>query len=72
MLVFFASVDVLPAPAGGARSTSCCRATLALAVIATGLVNLGIATAYERTYGVLKRLGGSPLGADRAGRGQDR
>jgi ABC-2 type transport system permease protein len=35
---------------------------LALAVIATGLVNLGIATAYERSYGVLKRLGGSPLG----------
>ena len=36
--------------------------TLALAVIAAGLVNLGIATAYERSYGVLKRLGGSPLG----------
>lgn len=35
---------------------------LAIAVIATGLVNLGIATAYERSYGVLKRLGGSPLG----------
>ena len=34
---------------------------LALAVIATRLVNLGIATAYERNYGVLKRLGGSPL-----------
>jgi ABC-2 type transport system permease protein len=36
--------------------------SIALAVIATGLVNLGIATAYERSYGVLKRLGGSPLG----------
>lgn len=36
--------------------------TLALALIASGLVNLGIATAYERGYGVLKRLGGSPLG----------
>jgi ABC-2 type transport system permease protein len=35
--------------------------SLALAVIATSLVNLGIATAYERQYGVLKRLGGSPL-----------
>ena len=34
---------------------------LALAVVASGLVNLGIATAYERHYGVLKRLGGSPL-----------
>ena len=34
---------------------------MALAIIATSLVNLGIATAYERHYGVLKRLGGSPL-----------
>ena len=34
---------------------------LALAVIATSLVNLGIATGYERQYGVLKRLGSSPL-----------
>jgi ABC-2 type transport system permease protein len=37
-------------------------AVLALALVASGLVNLGIATAYERGYGVLKRLGGSPLG----------
>jgi ABC-2 type transport system permease protein len=37
--------------------------TLAVAIVASGLVNLGIATAYERGYGVLKRLGGSPLGA---------
>lgn len=37
--------------------------TLALAIVASGLVNLGIATAYERSYGVLKRLGGSPLGS---------
>jgi len=29
--------------------------------MAAGMVNLGIATAYERYYGVLKRLGGSPL-----------
>ena len=35
---------------------------LALAIVASALVNLGIATAYERHYGVLKRLGGSPLG----------
>jgi ABC-2 type transport system permease protein len=32
-----------------------------MAVMATGMVSLGIATAYERYYGVLKRLGGSPL-----------
>lgn len=35
--------------------------TIALGIIAAGLVNLGIATAYERSYGVLKRLGGAPL-----------
>lgn len=37
---------------------------LALALVASGLVNLGIATGFERGYGVLKRLGGSPLGRD--------
>lgn len=34
---------------------------VALAVVSTSLVNLGISTAFERSYGVLKRLGGSPL-----------
>ena len=29
--------------------------------MSTSLVNLGISTAFERSYGVLKRLGGSPL-----------
>lgn len=37
---------------------------LALALVASGLVNLGVATGFERGYGVLKRLGGSPLGRD--------
>ena len=63
VLLFFGSVDVLPTAAGeGSRIASLLPGTLALAIIATGLVNLGIATAYERSYGVLKRLGGSPLG----------
>lgn len=34
---------------------------LALAIMSTGMVSLGIATGYERFYGVLKRLGASPL-----------
>jgi ABC-2 type transport system permease protein len=34
---------------------------LALAVMSTSMVSLGIATAYERYYGALKRLMGSPL-----------
>jgi ABC-2 type transport system permease protein len=38
---------------------------LALAVMATAMVSLGIATGFERRYGVLKRLGGTPLGRGR-------
>lgn len=34
---------------------------LTVAVMSTAMVSLGIATAFERQYGVLKRLGGSPL-----------
>jgi ABC-2 type transport system permease protein len=34
---------------------------LALAVMAAGMVSLGISTAYERFYRVLKRLGATPL-----------
>ncbi len=60
VFVFFASVGVAPAAPG--RSVDfLLPGSLALAVIATSLVNLGISTAYERGYGVLKRLGGSPL-----------
>ncbi len=60
VLLFFASVSVLPT--GAARPVDfLLPGSLALGVIATSLVNLGIATAYERHYGVLKRLGGSPL-----------
>ncbi|MGZ8515126.1 MAG: ABC transporter permease [Candidatus Limnocylindrales bacterium] len=60
VLLFFASAGVLPTGAGRPVDFLLPGA-LALAVIATSLVNLGIATAYERHYGVLKRLGGSPL-----------
>ena len=60
VLVFFASVDVLPIP-GGRPVDFLLPGSLALAIVATSLVSLGIATAYERGYGVLKRLGGSPL-----------
>ena len=35
---------------------------LALAVMSTAMVGLGIATGFERQYGVLKRLGSTPLG----------
>ncbi|HWW53254.1 MAG TPA: ABC transporter permease, partial [Acidimicrobiales bacterium] len=35
---------------------------LALAVMSTAMVSLGIATGFERQYGVLKRLATTPLG----------
>jgi ABC-2 type transport system permease protein len=60
VLLFFATVQVLPA-AAGRPVDYLLPGSLALAVIATCFVSLGIATAYERSYGVLKRLGGAPL-----------
>lgn len=62
VLLFFASTGVLPSPTGRPVDFLL-PGSIALAIIATSLVNLGIATAYERHYGVLKRLGGSPLTA---------
>ncbi|HEX6508115.1 MAG TPA: ABC transporter permease [Chloroflexota bacterium] len=59
LLAFFASARVLPQ--GGRGVDYLLPGTLALAIISTSLVSLGIATAYERYYGVLKRLGATPL-----------
>lgn len=63
LLVFLATVPIRgdlgegPGSAAGALLGP----VVAIAIAAAGFVNLGIATAYERAYGVLKRLGGSPL-----------
>lgn len=60
ILVFFAKVDTL--------STDYAHpvdflvpGVLALSVMAAAMVSLGIATGFERRYGVLKRLGSTPL-----------
>jgi ABC-2 type transport system permease protein len=60
LLVFFMSVNVAPF-VGQSAIEFLLPGTLALAVMAAGLPNLGIATAYERGDGVLKRLGATPL-----------
>src|SRR5712692_4162287 len=60
LLIFFTSLNIVPA-VGGRAVNFLLPGILALAVMAAGMVNLGIATAYERYYGVLKRLGSSPL-----------
>jgi ABC-2 type transport system permease protein len=62
LLVFFSSLGVLQAPgSNGPPVQYLLPGMIALAVISTGMVSVGIATAYERYYGVLKLLGGSPL-----------
>ncbi|HEV7526758.1 MAG TPA: ABC transporter permease, partial [Acidimicrobiia bacterium] len=60
ILVFFAKVDAV--------STDYAHpvdflvpGVLSLAVMAAAMVSLGIATGFERRYGVLKRLGSTPL-----------
>lgn len=60
ILVFFSKVD----PVQGTSRLSIdflVPGVLALAVMSTAMVSLGIATGFERRYGVLKRLGSTPL-----------
>jgi ABC-2 type transport system permease protein len=59
ILVFFAKVDVVPTLRDPVQFLV--PGVLALAVMSTAMVSLGIATGYERRYGVLKRLGSTPL-----------
>lgn len=64
VLVFFSNIDVLPTGTDEPIDYLA-PAVLALAVMSTAMVSLGIGTGFERTYGVLKRLGASPLGRGR-------
>jgi ABC-2 type transport system permease protein len=60
LLVFFSVVDVLPS--GTQEPVDfLLPGIVALAVMSTSMVSLGIATGFERTYTVLKRLGATPL-----------
>ncbi len=62
-LVFFSTVHVVNV--GKAAVTFYLPGILALAVMSTAMVSLGISTGFERGYGVLKRLGATPLGRPR-------
>lgn len=64
VLVFFSTVDVLPSGQDDGVDYLA-PAVLSLAVISTSMVSLGIGSGFERHYGVLKRLGASPLGRPR-------
>ena len=64
LLVFFSLVDVLPTGTPDPVDFLA-PGILALAVMSTSMVSLGIGTGFERTYRVLKRLGATPLGRGR-------
>jgi ABC-2 type transport system permease protein len=60
LLVLFSAVDIVDTGAG--RSVDFLTpGVLALAVLSTAFTGQAIATGFERRYGVLKRLGASPL-----------
>lgn len=64
LLVFFSLVDVLPTDTAEPIDFLA-PGVLALAVMSTAMVSLGISTGFERSYLVLKRLGATPLGRPR-------
>ncbi len=64
LLVFFSLVDVLPTGTSDPVDFLA-PGILALAVMSTAMVSLGIGTGFERSYHVLKRLGATPLGRPR-------
>ncbi len=64
LLVFFSLTRVTTVPAGG-RINFVAPGILALCVLSTSLVALSIATGFERSYGVLRRLHVTPLGQRR-------
>ncbi len=63
LLSFFSTVGVLPVPDGVTdRVDFLAPGIIALAVMSSAMVALGIGTGFERQYHVLKRLGSTPLG----------
>ncbi len=64
ILVFFSLVDVLPTGTDEPVAFVA-PGVLALAVMSSAMVSLGIGTGFERHYGVLVRLGTTPLGRER-------
>jgi len=60
ILVFFAKVDAVSTDFKDPVDFLV-PGVLSLAVMAAAMVSLGIATGFERRYGVLKRLGSTPL-----------
>ena len=62
VLLVFSMFDLSGGTAAGKPVDRMLPSSMALAVIAASMVSLAIATGFERSYGVIKRLGGSPAG----------
>ena len=62
VLLVFSAFDTSGGTGAGQPVDRMLPGSIALAIIASSMVSLAITTGYERSYGVLKRLGGSPAG----------
>ena len=63
VLLVFSAFDLSGGTSTGKPVDPLLPGSISLAVIAASLVSLAISTGYERAYGVIKRLGGSPAGS---------
>ena len=63
VLLVFSAFDMSGGTATGKPVDRMLPGSMALAIIAASMVSLAIATGFERSYGVIKRLGGSPAGS---------
>jgi ABC-2 type transport system permease protein len=63
VLLVFSAFDTTGGTATGRPVDRLLPGSISLAVIAAALVSLAISTGFERQYGVIKRLGGSPAGS---------
>lgn len=63
VLLVFSGFDTSGGTASGRPVDRLLPGSIGLAVIAASLVSLAISTGFERQYGVIKRLGGSPAGS---------
>jgi ABC-2 type transport system permease protein len=61
LLVVLTKVDFVTVPGGGDRPGFFVPGVLALAVMSTAFTGQAIGVGFERQYGVLKRLGATPL-----------
>jgi ABC-2 type transport system permease protein len=63
VLLVFSAFDTSGGTASGRPVDRLLPGSIGLAIIAAALVSLAISTGFERQYGVIKRLGGSPAGS---------